>query len=84
VVNLYQSIITAKTNTLLAVLLEFYAPWCGHCKQLAPILEEVAISYQSDANVIIAKLVRNVFSFQLLIIMIVDPFQSMLGSSFDW
>lgn len=38
------------------VLLEVYAPWCGHCKKLAPILEEVAISLQSNPDVVIAKI----------------------------
>ncbi|CAL4887352.1 unnamed protein product [Urochloa decumbens] len=38
------------------VLLEFYAPWCGHCQKLAPILDEVAVSLQNDEDVIIAKM----------------------------
>ena len=36
------------------ILVDFYADWCGPCKMLAPILEEVAKELGEDA--VIAKL----------------------------
>lgn len=37
-------------------LVEFFAPWCGHCKNLAPIYDELAAAYEfAGDKVTIAK-----------------------------
>eukprot|EP01067_Filipodium_phascolosomae_P009357 Filipodium_phascolosomae@DN833_c0_g2_i1.p1 len=38
------------------VLLEVYAPWCGHCKKLEPIYKELAESVSGNTHILISKM----------------------------
>lgn len=57
VLDLMQSNFDAELAKYDAALVEFFAPWCGHCKRLAPEYEEAAtrLRRSGDASIVLAK-----------------------------
>ena len=48
-----QALTAQKTNPK-KILIDFYADWCGPCKSIAPVLEELAAEY--DGQIYIYKI----------------------------
>ena len=43
---------TTVVHSAIAVLVDFWAPWCGPCKMIAPILDEIAPEFAGKVKIV--------------------------------
>lgn len=48
----YRSFQEMLDSTELPILVDFYAPWCGPCQMMSPIIQNVGAQYKDQALVV--------------------------------
>ena len=66
------------------VLVDFYADWCGPCKAMSPVIQEVARTTQGQARVIKVDIDKSVAAAQAYQVQAVPTFIIFKNGSIVW